>query len=89
VARGHPRGEDCGDFQSPLAGRTVIDVKGLVIAPGFIDLHQHGQTPENYRFKARDGVTTALEMEVGASLVASVVSRTRREGADPLRRHRG
>jgi len=48
-----------------LRGATVLDVKGLVVAPGFIDLHSHGQTPENYRFKARDGVTTALEMEVG------------------------
>ena len=54
---------------SPLDGRTVVDVSGLVVAPGFIDLHQHGQTPENYRFKARDGVTTALEMEAGASPV--------------------
>jgi dihydroorotase len=35
-------------------------------APGFIDLHQHSQTPEAYRFKAMDGVTTALEVEVGA-----------------------
>ena len=49
----------------PLSGRTVIDAHGLVISPGFIDLHSHGQTPENYAFKARDGVTTALEMEVG------------------------
>ena len=55
----------------PLKGRTVIDVKGLVIAPGFIDLHSHGQDDENYRYKARDGVTTALEMEVGVSPVAS------------------
>src|SRR5678816_532906 len=48
-----------------LTGRTVIDARGLVVSPGFIDLHQHGQDDENYRFKAMDGVTTALELEVG------------------------
>lgn len=49
----------------PLAGRSVIDASGMVVAPGFIDLHQHGQTDENYRLLALDGVTTALELEVG------------------------
>ncbi|HJP92141.1 MAG TPA: amidohydrolase family protein [Pyrinomonadaceae bacterium] len=48
-----------------LVGRAVIDAHGLVVSPGFIDLHQHGQDDENYRFKAMDGVTTALELEVG------------------------
>jgi dihydroorotase len=52
---------------TPLHGRTEVDVAGLVVAPGFIDLHSHGQTPEAYRFKAMDGVTTALELEAGAS----------------------
>ncbi len=50
----------------PLRGKVEIDASNLVIAPGFIDLHQHSQTPEAYRLKAMDGVTTALELEVGA-----------------------
>ncbi len=55
--------------EAPLEGHTVVNARGLVVTAGFIDMHQHGQTPENYRFKARDGVTTALEMEVGVSPV--------------------
>jgi dihydroorotase len=55
---------------APLQGRTVVDVRGLVVAPGFIDLHSHGQDNENYHFKAHDGVTTALELEIGVSPVA-------------------
>jgi N-acyl-D-aspartate/D-glutamate deacylase len=50
-----------------LAGKQTIDAKGLVVAPGFIDLHQHGQDKENYEVKAADGVTTALELEVGVA----------------------
>ena len=54
-----------------LAGRRVIDAKGLVVAPGFIDLHQHGQDEASGRLKAFDGVTTALEMEIGVPDVAA------------------
>ncbi len=51
----------------PLKGKTTIDARGLVVAPGFIDLHAHGQDDENYRVFAMDGVTTALELEVGTA----------------------
>ena len=54
-----------------IVGRDTVDARGLVVAPGFIDLHAHGQTPETYRFQALDGVTTALELELGTSDVAA------------------
>jgi N-acyl-D-aspartate/D-glutamate deacylase len=59
----------------PLAGKRVLDAKGLVVAPGFIDLHQHGQDAASSRLKAFDGVTTALEMEIGAPDVAEFLQK--------------
>jgi len=47
------------------AGVEVVDATGLVVAPGFIDLHAHGQDNVSARLQAMDGVTTALDMEVG------------------------
>jgi len=55
---------------SALRGNTVVDVAGHVVAPGFIDLHAHGQSVGDMEIAARDGVTTALEMEVGVFPVA-------------------
>ena len=66
--------------EAPLTGDIVVDVAGLVVAPGFIDLHAHGQTNRANEFQARDGVTTALEMESGVASPAAFLAR-RGEGA--------
>ena len=50
-----------------VTARATIDATGLVVCPGFIDLHAHQQTPETYRYQARDGVTTSFELELGTS----------------------
>lgn len=52
-------GSNLGD-----AART-ISAEGLIVAPGFIDLHAHGQSLPADRMQAFDGVTTTLELEVG------------------------
>jgi N-acyl-D-aspartate/D-glutamate deacylase len=54
-----------------LGGRATIDARGLVVAPGFIDLHSHVNDATTYRLAAQDGVTTALEMEIGVPDVAA------------------
>lgn len=49
-----------------LTGTRTLDVSGLVVSPGFIDMHAHGQSLLANRVQAFDGVTTALELESGA-----------------------
>ncbi|GAB3157808.1 amidohydrolase family protein [Amycolatopsis stemonae] len=44
---------------------TVVDVRGLVVGPGFVDLHSHVHSIAGQRLQAMDGVTTALDLEAG------------------------
>jgi N-acyl-D-glutamate deacylase len=53
------------------SAERVIDATGLVVAPGFIDLHAHGQSLPADRMQAFDGVTTTLDLEAGVLPVAS------------------
>jgi dihydroorotase len=50
-----------------IVGRDVLDASGLVVSPGFIDLHRHAHGDGSYRFAARDGVTSVFELEVGTA----------------------
>ena len=53
-----------------ITAKKHIDASGHVVAPGFIDLHQHGQSIANYQAQVRDGITTALELEIGVDNIA-------------------
>lgn len=53
------------------SAERVIDATGLVVSPGFIDLHAHGQSIPADRMQAFDGVTTTLDLEAGVLPVAS------------------
>ena len=64
-----------------LDGATTVDVGGLVVAPGFVDLHSHAQTLPGRRLQACDGVTTALDLEAGRAPVEIAYAREAKRGS--------
>ncbi len=64
-----------------LDGATTVDVGGLVLAPGFVDLHSHAQTLPGRRLQACDGVTTALDLEAGRAPVEMAYAREAKRGS--------
>ncbi|WP_083001623.1 amidohydrolase family protein [Halomonas sp. GT] len=66
--------------ETPLKGDKTLDASGLIVAPGFIDLHAHGQQLPAAWMQAFDGVTTALELESGLLPIAQFYDKTAAEG---------
>lgn len=63
-----------------LTGTTTLDATGCVVAPGFVDLHNHAQDIPGHRLAALDGVTTALDLESGVAPIDAVYGRAAAEG---------
>ncbi len=49
-----------------LVGAEELDAQGLVVAPGFIDIHSHSPSRLGGAIQVLDGVTTQLDLEAGA-----------------------
>lgn len=63
-----------------LAARAEIDAAGLVVGPGFVDLHSHVNSIAGQRLQAMDGVTTALDLESGLMPLEVAYRRSAAEG---------
>ena len=78
VAVAEGRVADVGTGLPP--GRDEVDVTGLVVTAGFIDLHSHVNDIAGQRLQALDGVTTALELEAGVTPVDAAYRAAAAEG---------
>jgi N-acyl-D-aspartate/D-glutamate deacylase len=63
-----------------LHGDGVIDVSGLIVGPGFVDLHSHVHSIAGQRLQALDGVTTSLDLEAGLMPVEDAYRQAASEG---------
>ena len=63
-----------------LPAPVDLDVSGLVVTAGFIDLHSHTNEIPGLRLRVLDGVTTALELEAGAVPVEHAYQHAAAEG---------
>jgi cytosine/adenosine deaminase-related metal-dependent hydrolase len=64
----------------PTGEADVVDVRGLIVGPGFVDLHSHVHSIAGQRLQAMDGVTTALDLELGLMPVARAYADAAQDG---------
>lgn len=64
-----------------IQARVEVLAQGLVLAPGFIDLHSHCRDLPSLWLRAHDGVTTALELEAGEIAIDSVYRQAAAHGS--------
>jgi N-acyl-D-aspartate/D-glutamate deacylase len=61
--------------EKEIKAKKTINISGLVLSPGFIDIHVHGTTLAEHQYQIHDGVTTALEMEMGVESIEEFISK--------------
>jgi N-acyl-D-aspartate/D-glutamate deacylase len=59
---------------------AVVDVTGLVVGPGFVDLHSHVHSIAGQRLQALDGVTATLDLEAGLMPIEKAYGRAAGDG---------
>lgn len=48
-----------------ITGAETVDATGHIVGPGFVDTHFHWQAPLGYALGLRDGLTSAMDIELG------------------------